>query len=117
MKIRAGFVSNSSSSSFVVLLPENFIETIDFDKINTTNYDGDEDGDEFDLEIFKKFVNKFYKDAGYWRDYYSEDENEGMYYDALSKLIRPYIVADIDGSSDDGDKIIVLNREKIKKLL
>jgi hypothetical protein len=32
MKIRNGFVSNSSSSSFVILLPDNFdINSIDFD--------------------------------------------------------------------------------------
>ena len=34
MKTKNGFVSNSSSSSFVVLLPENFLKTIDYEKIS-----------------------------------------------------------------------------------
>ena len=33
MKIRNGFVSNSSSSSFVLLLPDNFLEKVDYKKI------------------------------------------------------------------------------------
>jgi len=39
MKVRNGFVSNSSSSSFVVLLPENFIEKINYEEVTG----GDED--------------------------------------------------------------------------
>lgn len=37
MKIRNGFVSNSSSSSFVVLLPEKFVENVDFSKFIRSN--------------------------------------------------------------------------------
>lgn len=109
MKIRAGFVSNSSSSSFVVLLPENFIETVDFDKFSKK--------EDFSVDKFKIFVEKFVKRSGYHADYYDRDESEYEFYDALRDITRQYVVADIDGSSDTGDQIVVLNREKIKKLL
>ena len=109
MKIRAGFVSNSSSSSFVVLLPENFIETVDFDKFS--------EKEDFSVDNFKKFVEKFVKDSGYYYDYYERVEGEYEFYDALSDLIRPYVVANVDGGPDDGNQIVVLDREKIKKML
>ena len=41
MKVRNGFVSNSSSSSFVVILPDNFSDTIDYDKIVEKNISED----------------------------------------------------------------------------
>ena len=108
MKIRAGFVSNSSSSSFVVLLPERFIETIDFDKFS--------EKEDFSVDNFKKFVEKFVKRSGYHADY-DRDESEYEFYDALRDITRQYVVADIDGGADDGDQIVVLDREKIKKML
>ena len=70
MKIRNGFVSNSSSSSFVVILPENFIETIDFDKIT-------EEHEDLNIDKFKKILKKFIKNECYSRDYdLDEDEEE-----------------------------------------
>ena len=107
MKIRTGFVSNSSSSSFVVILPSNFIDSIKFEG----------NLDEEKIKKFKKFLDKFIKDEGYWRDSDNDDEEEYEFYDILSRFIRPYVVASIDTSSDNGDQIIILNREKIKKLL
>lgn len=111
MKIRTGFVSNSSSSSFVVLLPENFIETVDFNKI----VDGDED---FPLDEFKRMLNDLVNTGGMWVDeMYDEYEmNDYSFCDFLHELIHPYVIADIDGPSG-GDQIVVVDREKIKKML
>ncbi len=108
MKIRAGFVSNSSSSSFVVILPSNFMETIKFEELFKK---------ENKINKFKKFLDKFIKDEGYWRDYDNDDEEEDDFYEILSDLINPYIITDIEGGPDNGDKIVVLNHEEIKKLL
>lgn len=110
MKLRTGFVSNSSSSSFILLLPENFIETIDFDKVTQ----GDED---FPLDDFKRLINDFTVRGGMWMEsIYEYDEQDYEFCDILDDLVRPYVVADVDGGPDEG-QYVVLNREKIKKLL
>ena len=108
MKIRNGFVSNSSSSSFVVLLPENFVENIDFNKI-TDEYE------DFKLDDFKSFLNKVIEDSGIWKEEISEEYGY-EFSDALDTLFRPYVVASIETSSDSG-QIVILDREEIKKLL
>jgi len=38
-------------------------------------------------------------------------------YDILDELVKPYIIASLDTGADDGDQYIILDREKIKKLL
>lgn len=111
MKIRTGFVSNSSSSSFVVLLPENFIETIDFDKVT----DGDED---FPLDEFKRMLNDLIKVGDIWVDgIYDEYETDDRdFYDILDNLLEPYVIASMETSSDAG-QIVVADRDAVKKIL
>lgn len=110
MKLRTGFVSNSSSSSFILLLPENFIETIDFDKVTQ----GDED---FPLDDFKRLINDLTVRGGMWREsIYDYDQQDYEFADILDELVRPYVVAGVDGGPDEG-QYVVLNREEIKKLL
>ena len=112
MKIRNGFVSNSSSSSFVVLLPENFVETIDFNKI--VNED-----DDFPLEDFKKVVDRLLIEEGLWlEEIYNMQPRDSDYdfREILDDLLDPYVIASMEGGPDEG-QIVVANREKIKKLL
>lgn len=111
MKIRAGFVSNSSSSSFVVVLPENFVESVDYDKIT-------KDYEDFPLDNFKRLLNDLVNDkCMYDEEIYDYDKNHRYeFMDILRNLIKPYVIAEVDGSSDDG-KIVVADREQIKKVL
>lgn len=111
MKVRTGFVSNSSSSSFILLLPENFVETINYDKVTQ----GDED---FPLDDFKRMINDFVRKGGMWMEsIYEYDEQDYDFPDILDDLVKSYVVASLDTGSGDGDQYVVLNREKIKKLL
>ena len=124
MKIRNGFVSNSSSSSFVVLLPENFLENVEYDKIVEKQ---DED---FPIEIFKSLVEKFIDDGGMCNeeiydflnenqddnDYDDDDYDDYDFYDILYDLIQPYIIADMEGGPDEG-QIIVADINKVKEIL
>lgn len=110
MKIRTGFVSNSSSSSFVVLLPENFLETIDYEKITEGN-------EEFPIDDFKRLMDDFVRGGGIWEEeIYNYDEEGYEFGDILHDLIRPYVIADMDTSSDAG-QIIIADRETVKKLI
>lgn len=108
MKIRNGFVSNSSSSSFIVLLPVNFINNIDYDDI--TN--GDED---YPLDILKEMIEEFVRDSVISQ--YDTDNVDGYYlYDDLTTIIKPYVIAEIEVGSDSGE-IIVADSKKISEIL
>ena len=111
MKVRNGFVSNSSSSSFVVLLPEDFLENVDYEKI----VDGNED---FPLDEFKRLLNDFVEEGGMWlEEIYNEYENDDFdFTELLDTLVTPYMIASMEGGPDEG-QIVVADRELIKKLL
>jgi hypothetical protein len=110
MKLRTGFVSNSSSSSFVVVLPDNFLEKIDYDKI----VDGNE---KFPLDKFKSLVETFVHDKYmYDEEIYEYDKKGNDFYDHLYELVKPYVIADVDGSSGDG-KIVVVDKAEVMKVL
>ena len=109
MKIRSGFVSNSSSSSFVVVLPEKWLDSIDYEKIT----DGDED---FPLDKFKNLLNELIRRKGMSTDSIYDYDNDYEFLSILEELIDPYIIAEVEHGPDDG-KIVIANREKIKKIL
>ena len=114
MKIRNVFVSNSSSSYFVILLTYNFFDIVDYKKIT----DGYED---FPLDGFKELLKMLIKDKElYNEDIYeycnSNEYEEYDFPDHLDKLIKPYVIAEVEGGPDDG-QIIVADSKKINEIL
>lgn len=110
MKVRNGFVSNSSSSSFVVILPENFIDTVDFEEISQ----GDE---EFPVEMFKQMLNRFISDGYlYDEEFYYSYRSDYELKEIFEELMKPYVIASIDTSSDAGCTVIG-DRERVQKIL
>ncbi len=97
MKIRTGFVSNSSSSSYVVLLPQGFEATVD--------------------EELKPLVNSLITDGELWMEQVAEDYDDGYdLYDALVEKVEQYVIATMDGASEDG-KIVLADITKVKELI
>lgn len=112
MKIRNGFVSNSSSSSFVVLLPENFVENLDFSKYT------DEDLD-FPVERFKDAINQLINNEQLWDEELYDllnDKDHDDLPDVFYDILNPYVIAEMNSGPDDG-KWCVANKTKIKEIL
>jgi len=115
MKIRNGFVSNSSSSSFVLVLPDNFVESVDYNKI--TN--GEED---FPLDEFKKLLTTIIEDNGTWTEEIYDYEREldldcdYEFSDIIYDLFKPYSITSIDTGPDAGQYVIVTREEIEEKL-
>lgn len=136
MKIRSGFVSNSSSSSFVLVFPaditvEKFIEKhsseivdvllehhynipgIDWNSIDQMD-EWNPSAEEISavLEYSKPFVSEILKANEYWLGDRSEVETR-----ILSNMnTREYEIARFDTGPDDGS-IIVLDRQKLLEKL
>jgi hypothetical protein len=101
MKSRIGFVSNSSSSSYVLFIPDDFQpETLDL-----SNYENP-------AELLTE-IKGFLRAGGLWcvdNDYFSDIRD--IFVDQLR-----FAVAKIDGGADDGDQLIVVNKRRIKELM
>ena len=110
MKIRSGFVSNSSSSSFVVVLPSDFKSQID--TMDLSEYQKElewNDTAEEDVRIqFHNLVREGYLCND---DCYSE-------YSVISEILtkKDWVVATVEGGPDDGS-IEVADVEKIQKVI
>ncbi len=104
MKIRQGFVSNSSSSSFVVMLPKDYnIPANESEQVK---------------EIFRMLIadgevwqEQWVKDEEFWDKH--QDSDEEPYNDAyyrLCEILDEHVVATLHGN--DGEGRITLGKKK-----
>lgn len=109
MKLRNGFVSNSSSSSYVVLLPENF----NVNEIDLTKFDFEDDwrseGEEIDFEGIKNTLNELINDKEIWQ------EGTPNYYNVL-QIVDDYVIAQVYVSSEGGT-ISLADRGKVMSII
>lgn len=103
MKTRIGFVSNSSSTSFVVLLPEGL-------QIDWSEHEEIIDKEETEKETVERAFSELTKGNELWQEeYYSE-----IY--VLREALSKYIIATFDVPSDCGI-MMPANKNKIKEIL
>jgi hypothetical protein len=103
MKTRVGFVSNSSSTSFVMLFPDDF----KFNKDDISNDLLDEY--EIDINDVEEAVNDLLS-----------SENISEYncnaYNIIISSYKKYIIGSVDVSSDTGE-VILADKNQIKSIL
>ncbi len=100
MKIRTGFVSNSSSSSYIILLPDNV-------KIDLSRADYLEDITEDDV---KDAIATLKAGESIW-----ETENYTLF-NVLTDVLGEYIIGTIEGGPDSG-QISNADIKKVKELI
>lgn len=105
MKIRRGFVSNSSSSSYVVFIPDKFdIEKIE---INEENLDEYETTKEKVIQAYNRLINE--------GEVWAEESGYGAV-DVLEIILKDFIVGQYS-SGPESEKIVMVDKEKIKELM
>lgn len=109
MKIRNGFVSNSSSSSYVLYIPDNFDREKFFQENEQIAIDIIENDEKYDQKKFKKIYLDFLNGGGFWRD------NDYISYEALYEMFSDFEVASMETGPDEG-QMVILDNQKIKKI-
>lgn len=104
MKTRRGFVSNSSSSSFVVLIPNDFeISSIDWSKYFDFDMADAEDireAKETQTEVIE-CLNAIKEGDSVWYGNLKYDDS----FDLIEQIVKPFVLVDFDTSSDAGEFI------------
>lgn len=112
MKIRAGFVSNSSSSSFVIMLPKNFDADMFIDNMTDEEIEGlIEEHNMKNKDQIKDILRSCVNDGGTWN-------GEKGYY-MCTELLNDFVVTTVEGGPDDGSISIMSEKERdrLKDLL
>jgi len=106
MKVRNGFVSNSSSSSFIMLIPESF----NIDEFDFTPYQKKLGYNDTNEEEVIKLFKKLQKQKSLWH---------GDNYDVITEIFDEFVITSVETSSEDGGVDILSNKsiKKLKKLL
>lgn len=101
MKIRLSFVSNSSSSSFVVILPDNFnIDDLDLSK-HVSDYSSEDD--------LRLSLMKLIKDG----EIYGESGDSHVC--AVAEVLEDFIAAEFRETSYD--QMLLLDNKKVKAVI
>jgi len=109
MKTRNGFVSNSSSSSFVVLLPENFSSSNFTDEEIQKAVDAELE-DQHEMGGLRKWIDQFIAEKGVY-----EYDNHTRYA-FIREIFEKYTIGGVDVSSDQG-QIVLADPKKVKDIL
>lgn len=107
MKIRMNFVSNSSSSSCIVYLPDN----LKFKDLKPKDYALQELKDN---EGSLKDAEKAFDKLKTGEELYEYDDHASFFF--LTETLGDYVVASVDGGPDAG-QLVPVNKNKLSELM
>ena len=117
MKIKSDLVTNSSSTAYVVFIPENF-EITDEEIKNVIIESYEEDFDPNDFESVKKSLLNELKDLKNGHDVFYDEWDKYNMFEPLSRIFedKNLVIAVIDVPSESGS-IVGVTSSKISEIL
>ena len=119
MKTRNSFVSNSSSTSYVFIIPDDFdLDSIDYNSLDEVLADGEpaEESPELMTQEEAKAGLKKFLETGYM-DEYTDDNHGGQLCWTIDQIFGDYSVSSFESGSDwSGARVAVTPLSMEKKL-
>lgn len=117
MKKRIGFVSNSSSTSYIVFVPKGFeFSKKDLDYIIKECSSDCDNMETMTVEIMRKHLNGLI-DQNVYNDIYDRDNTScGVW--MIIEVFEKYglVMSSIDGDADAGDTIIFIKQQEVEEI-
>lgn len=115
MKTRKGFVSNSSSTSFVVAIPASFkVTAADVEKLDDMGEVEDQGSDKV-AKMLNKAISEICKGNVLMQD---DGEDNYWLFPLLEQVLEQFVIAETDSAGGDGcGTIQQANMKKLKELM
>ena len=113
MKTRNNLVSNSSSTSYVVYIPQD----LDPKTLIPDDFEYLYDNENVDIQECKKIMEDMIMNLKNGHELWCGNEEVAMIYTELLEATGPFVLASIQTGPDDGGLITGVAEHKIKKLL
>jgi hypothetical protein len=109
MKIKQDFITNSSSTSFVICLPKDF-DILKFLEENKENISDELEDNEITFDQFKSSIDDLIKS----KIFYLCDNEDSFY--IIEELFKNFIISSVDCDSSSGTATLIYLEDIIKQI-